>query len=70
MKVELIEHEGCFEIGLKPESMEDVVLLIRFGINATKEVRSIGAYAHQDKTASAWLVVGKRSKASSEVPKP
>ena len=38
MKVKVCEYDQAFEIDLMAETMEDCVMLIRMGINRTKEV--------------------------------
>ena len=69
MKVNVNEHGGCFSINLEPETIAEAALLIRLGINGTKEVRSLSAYASGDNTISACVVIGKHKKPSSQVAK-
>ena len=38
MKVKVCEYDQAFEIDLEAETMEDCVMLIRMGLNRTKEV--------------------------------
>lgn len=67
MKVELREHEGCFEVFLEPEDMKDAALLVRFGLNATKEVRSVDTTANRDGSFHSYIVIGKCRNASGSV---
>jgi hypothetical protein len=60
VKVSVTEHEGCFEVELNPESIEDATLLVRMGLNVTKEVRTSMAYAPKNSTVSYTCVLGKR----------
>lgn len=67
MKVELNEYGTCFEIALTPETLEDAAKLIRLGINGTREVRNVFAFASSDKTISGGVTIGKRKKPASKV---
>ena len=60
MKVEVLEYEGCFSISISPETMAEAARLVRFGLNATKEVRSVDTIAYSDGTFSSHVVFGKR----------
>lgn len=66
MKIEMREHDGCFEFCFEPETMDDSVQLVRFGLNATKDVRSKQVCAYQDGALRGYLVIGaKKSKINS-----
>ena len=60
MKVTVQEHSACFGIELTPETIAEAALLIRLGINATKDVRSVSATAHADGSIYGSVVIGKR----------
>lgn len=60
MKAELTEYGGCFSLDLKPESMEEQVLMARLGLGHKKELRSVNVYAYSNKTIGASVVIGKR----------
>ena len=51
------------------ENMADAALLVRFGVNATNEVRHLSAIANGDGTFGGSLVLGKHKKASNYVPR-
>jgi hypothetical protein len=68
MKVEVNEYEGCFAIDLEPENLEDAVFLIRMGMNATKEIRTIACYVSTS-CISGSVVLAKRKNDSSLIPK-
>lgn len=67
MKADLIEHEGCFEISLTPENMEEQASIVRMGMNAKKEVRSFSASVYKDLHVSGYVVLGKRKDANSYI---
>lgn len=60
MKVEFKEHRGCFAVNLEPETAEEVVSLVRLGMNSTKELRSCYTDVFEDGSAGSSIVVGKR----------
>jgi len=68
MKVIVQEHDGCFGIDLEAENPIESALLVRFGADATSEVRHLSAYADKDGKFSFSLVFGKNKRASSELP--
>ena len=67
MKVKVEEFESCFGIDLEPENLEDATFLIRMGINATKEVRSVNACAEKNSGITGYVVLGKRKIPSSQI---
>lgn len=69
MTIILSEHEGCFSFDCAAESREEAALLVRLGMNSTKEVRSIGATVDRGGGFSAHVVIGKHRKANSTVPR-
>ena len=69
MTIELTEHEGCFGITMVAENMQDAATLVRFGMNAVREIRSHSATANEDGSFSAHLVLGKHKRASSYIPR-
>jgi hypothetical protein len=60
MKVNVGENAGSFVLNFTPETVEETALLVRFKINATKEIKSMGFGAFKDGTISSYLVLGKR----------
>ena len=60
MTIKFVEHVGCFELSIQPETKEEVVSLARFGLNRTKELRYASVYFNQDGTSSASIVIGKK----------
>lgn len=69
MKISFNEYGGCFEVAMTAETVQEAALLARFGINGTKEVRSIGAHAFLDGTFTAHVVIGKRRNHQSAIEK-
>jgi len=67
MKVTMIEHEGCFSFEMTAETMQEAALLVRFGTNATTEIRSTAAMACKDGSFSGYCMIGKRKNANSYV---
>jgi hypothetical protein len=68
MKVTLTEHEGCFDIELVPETMQEVSQCVRFGMNRTA-VRSVNTHVFRDAEVRTNIVFGKSKRADSNVPK-
>lgn len=69
MKITLQEFGGCFSVRCVAETLPDANVLVRMGMNATKDVRSVTAYANDDGTFSASIVLGKHRKANSYIPR-
>lgn len=67
MKAKIAEYEGCFQIELDAETLEDAALIVRLGRNRTKELRSLNATASPSGGFVVSLVIGKRKDASSLV---
>lgn len=67
MKVELNEHDGCFEIALVAETVSDASKLARMSINSKAELRWCGADAHRNGTFGGTIIVGKRTMATSTI---
>lgn len=69
MKFNLIENDGCFCINMTAETMEDAAKLVRFGMNATKQLNSQGASADKDGSFSGWAIFAKNRRASNYIPR-
>jgi hypothetical protein len=69
MIIQLKEHEGCFAFELTPETTQDAALIVRLGINATKEVRHLSAAVNSDGTFGGTLVLGKHKAANNHIPR-
>jgi hypothetical protein len=67
MKVAIIEFDGCFAVELEAENMDDAAMLMRFGANTTKELRSVNVYAQKGGVFEGSVVFGKRKNASSRI---
>jgi hypothetical protein len=67
MQVKLTEFSRCFGIDLVPDTMEEQALLIKFGMNATKEVKNLATTVHVDNKIFSWFVLGKRKQSVSVV---
>ena len=70
MKLKFAELEGCFSIDLDAETLEDAAFLVRFGINATSELRCATSYVDQNGSFGSAIVIGKRKQPTNEVQKP
>ena len=62
MKVTMNEHESCFSIDLEAETMEDASMLVRFGMNSTKELKYSAANSYKDGTFYGSVTIGKRKR--------
>ena len=69
MKVTFIEHDGCFSVELRAETMTDAAQLTRFGMNRTEEIRSCHSYAQSNGEFFASIVLGKSKRANNDVPR-
>jgi hypothetical protein len=69
VKIEFLEHEGCFEVCLEAETKSEAALLVRFGMNRTDEIRSSYTNVSQTGEFSNSIVFGKSKRANSDVPK-
>lgn len=67
MKVTINEYNGCFEISLEPENMEEQSKLIRLGMNRTKVLKSLSTNVWQDLKTNTHIVVGKSKMSSSTI---
>lgn len=68
MKATFIEHEGCFAVGLEAENMAEAALLVRFGMNRTKELSHCGTDVYRDCSVISRVLIGKRKDSNSDVP--
>lgn len=62
MKLNLIEHEGCFEVNMEAETLADAAQIVRFGSGALQKINSLGATAYKDGAVSGHLVIAKSKK--------
>lgn len=67
MKITLQEYDGCFSFDMEAETLKDAALLVRMGINATKEIRFLSAIAPSDGDFRGIVVIGKRKRPTAEV---
>ena len=71
MKAKLIEygvnHGGSFGIDFEAENLEDAALLVRFGINFTKEVIYASTDASSDGRITSCVVIGKKKKSEGQI---
>jgi hypothetical protein len=59
MKVELREYDGQFQFRLSAEDVAEAALLVRLGLNSTKQVEKIYTVA-AEKEVFSWVSVGKK----------
>jgi hypothetical protein len=67
VKVVLYECERSFGMEFTPETMQDAALLVRFALNATKDVRGIDTVASSDGVFTGYVVLGKRKNSDGSV---
>lgn len=60
MKVTLTEYPGCFGIDMHAECLQDATVLVRLGMNYTKELRACTVQACGDDDIWGYVVIGKR----------
>jgi len=60
MKATMHDHDEQFSIELEPETIAEAAMLVRFGLNVTKEVKCADTIAYRDGTFLTWIAVGKR----------
>lgn len=66
MKAAMIKHGECFELALEAESLSEGSQIADFGINVTKDLRSITPFVSQDGIALS-VVIGKRREGRSVI---
>jgi hypothetical protein len=69
MKITMTEHDGCFSFDMIAETMEDAALLVRFGVNHTKEFRHVGVVANRGGDFQAAVVIAARKDNNNLIPK-
>lgn len=67
MKIDLVEHGGCFSFNMTPETLADAALLMRLKMNTTNKVRASYACAHADGTIDGALVLAKTRRTRNEI---
>jgi hypothetical protein len=67
MKASIIEHGTIFELVVEPETQDELALVIRLGINATKKKIDLSSYVYKDLTAMLHMVISKRTRAISNI---
>lgn len=66
MKVRIIEYEGCYDLRFEAEDLKEAAALVRFKLNATKQIRTIHADAHTD-TIRGGVVIGRRKQVENSI---
>ena len=61
MQVVFRESANCFEIFLKPETMEEAAKIVRFGMNRTTNPKSIYVYANSTNFDATIIFGSKRN---------
>ncbi len=67
MKCTLTEENGYFGFDLEPETPQEIVRLVRFGLGRTKTLRSANVFFDRSGTASASIVIGKKQNAITHI---
>ena len=68
MKVTFSEFDDTFHMDFEPETLEEAATLVRFGMNATKNIENLSTVA-MTKALSANLVISKSKRTSVVVAK-
>jgi hypothetical protein len=66
MKIRLYEHTETFSLNLEAETVKEAALLIRFALNATKQVKYTGCGAIGDEV-NAQIMIGRRARPTGSV---
>lgn len=66
MKASIIAHGACFELALEAETLKEGAQIADFGLNFTKDLRSITPFVCRDGIALS-VVVGKRREGRSVI---
>jgi len=69
MKITLTEHDGCFNLDFEAENLADAALLVRFGMNRTKEVQNGHTVANANGTITGYVNFGKNKRNNNYVPR-
>ena len=67
MKVSFEEGKTGYEINFRAETMEEAAVLVRFGINRTKELCQAESWVTKNLTTHACLNIGMRTDKSDDV---
>lgn len=59
MVVEFNEHDGCFEMFLKPENLDDAKKLVRIGLNSKSKPARIYSSCYEKGGINCSIVVPK-----------
>ena len=66
MKAELNEYEGCFSIDLIAETKEEIARIVKFGLNATKEIRYKSVWISGNEFMGS-VVLGKKTRTTVDI---
>lgn len=69
MKVGINERTGIIEISLEAESKEDVVQLVRLGMNSTKQLKLCRTEVYKSGGVHTYIHVGHHRRSDGTVPK-
>lgn len=67
MKVLMHEEDDRFAFELEPETIAEAALLVRFGMNATKELKMVDTTAYRDGTFQTWICIGRKKQSNGSV---
>lgn len=67
MKININEWDHVFEFDLTPETVAEAALLVRIGMNTTKEVSYISTNANKDGTITSGIALKKVKRVVSQV---
>ena len=62
MKANMEEFEECFGFDLEPETMEEAIMLARFGINKTKTLADSYVSIYRNGRMTVYINIGKKKR--------
>ena len=67
MKVKMHDNDDRFSFELEPETIAEAAMLVRFGLNATKELKNTDTTAYRDGTFQTWIAIGQKKQSCGSV---
>ena len=69
MKAELIEDKGEFRLQMTPEDMKETAMLIRFGMNNSKEIQRLLVSVNPFLEVEGVITIGKKKNTTDYIAK-
>jgi len=67
MKVKMHDNDDRFSFELEAETIAEAAMLVRFGLNATKELKNTYTTVYRDGTFQTWIAIGKKKQSCGSV---